>query len=297
MTNVAATKPTIAFRNVLLATDLSPTSSAALHWAEAIARHYGSELYVTHVISPSETALVPPEYWGATQEAIEEAAVREMKGMDAKLGGLSHKVLLQYGGIWQSISADLREFGIDLLVMGTHGREGFGRLMLGSFAEEAFRRAPCPVLTLGPRVTAPAAGKLRFKRILFATHFGPESLAAVPYAVFFATEFEAALRLLHVMDEEDFDLPTDPQVALRSHTARLRKIISDATELASPPSYRVEFGKAADEILSVADEEKADLIVIGAKPAAHVDAATHLESSVAHHLLAFATCPILTVCG
>jgi nucleotide-binding universal stress UspA family protein len=295
MTKVTTTTPRLVFRNVLLATDLSPTSGTALAWAEAIARHYGSELYVTHVISPSETALVPPEYWGATHEALEEAAIRDMEVMDAKLRGLRHKVLLQEGGLWDSISADLREFGIDLLVMGTHGREGLGRLMLGSVAEETLRRAPCPVLTLGPRVTEPLAGELRFTQILFATHFGPESIAAAPYAISLAREFGSQLTLLHVMNEEDFAPPADPQVLVRSRTERLHNIIPPGAELARAPRYRVEFGKPADQILQVAEEEHADLIVIGAKPAAHLDAATHFGAPVVHNVVASATCPVLAV--
>ncbi|HZP32798.1 MAG TPA: universal stress protein [Candidatus Acidoferrales bacterium] len=295
--NVTATRPRLAFRNVLLTTDLSAASEAALGWARVIAGHYGAELYVTHVISPSETALVPPEYWGATQEAIEEAAVRDMEGIDATLRGVRHKVLLQHGTFWEAVSADLREFRIDLVVMGTHGREGLGRFVLGSVTEEALRRAPCPVLTLGPRATAPEKGDLQFTRILFATHFGPESIAAAAYALSFAEEFGAKLTLLHVMGEEDFDLPADPQVQLRSRTERLHHIVSAEAELVQTPSYRVEFGNAAEEILRVAEEEKADLIVIGAKPTAHVDAATHLGSAVAHRVMASAKCPVLAVRG
>ena len=85
----------------------------------------------THVIAPAETALVPPEYWGSTQEVLEEAVARNMETLDANLWPLPHKMLLHHGCVWESISADIREFGIDLLVIATHGREGFGRLMTG----------------------------------------------------------------------------------------------------------------------------------------------------------------------
>src|SRR5690242_7036766 len=200
---LAYAKTRVSFQNVLMATDLSPLSDIALRWAKGIARRYGSELYVTHVISPAETALVPPEYWGSTEEVLEEAVVRDMKELDANLRPLPHKMLLHHGCVWESISADIREFGIDLLVMATHGRQGLGRLMTGSVAEEVFRRVYCPVLTLGPKVTAPVTGEPRFEQILFATNFGPESLAAAPYAISLAQEFEARLRLLHVMNEED----------------------------------------------------------------------------------------------
>jgi nucleotide-binding universal stress UspA family protein len=196
---LTCTAPQIAFKNVLVATDLSPLSESALRWAEGIARHYGSELFVTHIISPAETALVPPEYWGASQQVIEEAATRQMEGLDTNREGVPHKMLLQHGGIWESLSSAVERFGIDLLVMGTHGREGFRRLMMGSAAEEVFRRARCPVLTVGPRATAPAMGKPGFDEIVFATHFGPESLAAAPYAISLAQEFQTGLTLLNVL--------------------------------------------------------------------------------------------------
>lgn len=292
----ATAPPRIAFKNVLVATDLSPLSEPALLWAKAIARRFGSELYVTHVITPSETALVPPEYWGSTQQAIEEAALREMESLDAGLQGVHHKTLLEHGGVWQSISEDIDKFQIDLVVMATHGREGLGRLMMGSIAEEVFRRAPCPVLTIGPKVTSQIIGGPEFRQILFATNFGPESLAAARYAVSLAQEFEAGLTLLNVMDEESFEPPADPQVILQNRTGRLRRLISANEELRREPQYRVEFGDAAEQILSVADELTAGLIVVGAKSKnGHTGAATHIVSATAHTVVSRATCPVMTV--
>ena len=294
---LACAKPRVAFQNVLVAADLSPLSESALRWAKGIARRYGSELYVTHVISPAETALVPPEYWGSSQEMLEEAVVRDMEGLEAKLQPLPHKMLLRHGSVWESISADIQEFGIDLLVMATHGREGLGRLMMGSVAEEVFRRVQCPVLTLGPQATAPLIGELGFEQILFATHFGPESLAAAPYAISLAQEFEARLTLLHVMNEEDFDLPVDPQVALEARMDRLHKVVPAGVALRHEPQYLLEFGSAADRILTVAEEGNAGLIVLGAKPAGHMGVAIHLSPAIAHQVVSSAMCPVLTIRG
>jgi nucleotide-binding universal stress UspA family protein len=294
---LAPALPRIAFENVLLATDLSPLSDSALRWAEGIARRYRSELYVTHVISPAETALVPPEYWGSSQEMIEEAAERQVEGLDASLQGVHHKILLQHGGVWESISEAIEKFGIDLLVMGTHGREGFGRFMMGSVAEGVFRRARCPVLTVGPKVTAPVIGEPGFKEIVFATHFGPESLAAAPYAISLAQEFETGLTLLNVMNEEDFDLPADPQVVLQIRMERLRKIVPVDAELGLKPECIVEFGQAAEQILRVAEERSAGLLVLGAKATGHMGAATHFGSAIAHKVVSSAICPVLTIRG
>lgn len=293
---LASITPRIAFENVLVATDLSPLSEPALLWARAIARHYGSKLYVTHVVSPAEAALVPPEYCGSSEEVIEETAKREIEGLDANLQGVPHKMLLQHGGIWQSISADIEEFGIDLVVMATHGREGWGRLVIGSVAEEVFRRARCPVLTIGPKVTAQVIGGPEFRQILFATNFGPESLTAAPYAVSLAQEFGTGLTLLNVMEANDFDPPADPQVVLRYRMGRLRKIVPADAEISREPRYVVDFGDAGERILTVAEERKADLIVLGAKSGdTHIGVATHFASATAHTVVSHAGCPVMTV--
>ena len=289
-----ATAPTrIAFKNVLVATDLSPLSEPALLWAKAIARRYGSELYVTHVISAAETALVPPEYWGSTEQAIEEAVLRDMESLETNLQGVHHKTLLERGGVWESIAADINKLQIDLVVMATHGREGFGRLLMGSIAEEVFRSAACPVLTIGPKVTAQVIGGPEFRHILFATNFGPQSLAAARYAVSLAQEFETELTLLNVMDEENFEPPADPQVILQNRTSRLGKLLSPGADLRRHPRFRVEFGNAAKQILNVAEELNAGLIVLGAK-SANTGTATHVAAATAHTVAAHAKCPVMT---
>jgi nucleotide-binding universal stress UspA family protein len=292
---LVSTTPRITLENVLVATDFSPLSEPALLWAKAIARRYGSELYVTHVISPAETALVPPEYWGTSQQMIEEAATRELEDLNVHLKDVHHKMLLQHGGVWESIAEAIEQFRIDLVVIATHGREGLGRFIMGSIAEDVFRRAPCPVLTIGPKVTAQVMGGPEFKQILFATNFGPESLAGARYAVSLAQVFEAELTLLNVMDEENFDPPVDPQVILQNRMDRLRKLIS-ADEVGSEPKCLVEFGNAADQILNVAEERNAGLIILGAKPSHGLSgASTHVAAATAHTVVSHARCPVMTV--
>jgi nucleotide-binding universal stress UspA family protein len=286
----------ITFNNVLVATDFSPVSDSALRVAVEIARRYGSKLWMTNVISPAESASVPPEYWGSSQQMIEEAAERQLQELGGKLQDVPHEALLEHGGIAETIAGEVERLGVDLVVLGTHGREGFDRLMMGSVAEEVLRRVLCPVLILGPKVIAPVIGERGFKEILFATHFGPESFAAAPYAISLAQEFKTRLTLLHVMNEEDFDLPADPQIVLQNRAERLRKIIPADAELEHQSQFVVGFGKAAEQILSVARERNADLIVLGAKSAnGHIVAATHLLSATAHKVVSHATCPVMTV--
>jgi nucleotide-binding universal stress UspA family protein len=295
---LASTPLRIAFKNVLVASDLSPDSQAALVWAQRIARRYGSKLIVTHVISPAETALIPPEYWGSSMQMIDEAAKGQLDEINARFEGVAHEVRLEHGRLPEIISAEIEELHIDLLVLGTHGREGAARFAMGSAAEELLRGVRCPVLTVGPKVNGPVCKEVGFREILFATNFGSESLAAATYAISLAEEFQARLTLLNVMDSEDFDLPTDPQVALKCHMERLRKIVPADTDLESKPDCIVEFGNGAEQILRVAHERSADLIVLGAKPATgHMVAATHVSAATIHSVIARAMCPVMTVCG
>lgn len=104
------------------------------------------------------------------------------------------------------------------------------------------------------RIRTPVGEEAGFEEILLATKLGQESRAAATYAISLAEEFHAKLTLLHVMNEEDFDLPADPQVALRNRTERLRKIVPADADLACKLDCVVEFGNGAEQILRVARE-------------------------------------------
>src|SRR5437879_4788101 len=193
---LASATSRIDVKNVLVATDLSPVSESALKFGQAIARRYGSKLFVTNVISPSATSFVPPEYWGSAQHMIEEAAERRLRELGTKLQDLPHELLLERGTVPEAVSEAIDNLGIDLLV-GTHGREGFDRFISGSIAEDIFRRVTCPVLTVGPGVASQAPREVEFKEIVFATNFGTESMAAAAYAISLAQEFQSRLTLLN----------------------------------------------------------------------------------------------------
>src|SRR5271157_5610792 len=122
------------------------------------------------------------------------------------LKDVEHKELIEQGEIPEVISKLVRKHGIDLIVVGTGGRKGLGKLLLGSVAEEIFRHAACPVLTMGPHATGwEIDGNLR--HILLATDFGAESVHGLPYAISLAEENRARLTLLHVAPEPGLVLP------------------------------------------------------------------------------------------
>ena len=293
---VVASGARVTLKNILYLTDFSEPSEAALPFAMAIAREYQAKVYLLHVLSIVPIAQATPAE--VMIEAREERAESEMQRLESQLAGLPHETSVERGPeVWPLVEGAIKEYGIDLIVLGTHGRTGYQKLLLGSTAEEIFRRSYVPVLTIGPWSRLPKAAK--FQHLLFATDFTQESLAAVPYAVSMAQENESRLILLHVLTE-----PTNApagqgaEESVANAISQLRGLIPTDAELWCRPEPVVRYGNPAEQILEAAIEHEADLIILGMRNVAvHLRAATRLERTTAHKVVAHATCPVLTVCA
>jgi nucleotide-binding universal stress UspA family protein len=288
----------ITIDNILYLTDFSQPSEAALPFAASIAREYGAKIYAFHTLIPAVSTYTTPETAAAALDAQQDAALANMQRVNAQLAGLPHEVVVERNvGVWPALDAAVKDFAIDLIVVGTHGRTGAKRLLLGSVAEEIFRRSNVPVLTIGPSESHGVHRGGRFHHVLFATDFSRESLAAAPYALSLAQENEARLTLLHVMKEPGvFDKAVEDRIS--SAMFRLREIVSVDAQTWCRPDAVVRFGTAADQILRIARERDADLIVLGVRGSKGVPgAATHMERVTAHQVVAHAPCPVLTVRG
>jgi nucleotide-binding universal stress UspA family protein len=134
-------------RTIVHATDFSDSSRAAFRVACALARDYVARLIVLHVQPPPmglctiEGVYLPPE---DTREELLKALHR-MEPPDAAVR-VEHRLAEGYPA--DEILRAAREIGCDVLVLGTHGRKGLGRLLLGSVAEQVLREAVCPVVTV-----------------------------------------------------------------------------------------------------------------------------------------------------
>jgi nucleotide-binding universal stress UspA family protein len=166
------------------------------------------------------------------------------------------------------------------------------KLVLGSRAEEIFRRATCPVLTVGPHLAEhlPHTG---IHQILYATDFSAEAAAAAPYAVSLAQEYQAGLTLLHVITDPRTGDLVQPHELVASAQRRLRELVPPEAQLWCEPRFEVEQGAAAETILDIAGLRKADLVVMGVRRPS--GAATHLPIATAHKVVSRANCPVLTV--
>ncbi|HUK30663.1 MAG TPA: universal stress protein [Candidatus Acidoferrum sp.] len=290
-------KTRVALKNVMIATDFSPVSEAAFQYAEAIGRRFGSKLHAVHVVPPDAYKYVPGGAGEVPWDIDEQQAKKEMKHLDDRMNGIPHDTTIVRGEIADTIHTLISARNADLLVLGTHGRRGLGRVLLGSVAERVFRQAPCPVLTVGPRVTSDAPREIEFNRVLFATDFSDASLAAAPYAFSLAQEFQARLTLMHAV-KLPLEPMESPQIITSEREKQLRNLVPPETDLWCRPEFVVTFGDAAQNILKVAKEQEADLIIFGVRGAgASVGVATHVSDAIAHEVVCHAKCPVLTVRG
>lgn len=181
----------LTLKNILFLSDFSESSEAALPFAIAMARNYGASVHALHVLTPTIPA--------ACREAIqadEDLAATEMAKVASQLAGVAHNTAVVSGStLWSALEPAIKERDIDLIVVGTHGRTGVSKLLLGSFAEEIFRRSSVPVVTIGPDVRQDMHPSGRFRSVLFATDFSKSSAAAAVFAVSLAEENDAQLLL------------------------------------------------------------------------------------------------------
>ncbi len=284
----------ITLSNILFTTDFSQVSSAALAYATALAGWYGAKIFVVHAVPPEPYLSMPLEpipmefdlFWKNAKKNIADFVPA------SSFGNVAHEEILRRGELWDVISDVVRKNEIDLLVMGTHGRHGLKKLVLGSEAEKVYRQATCPVLTIGPHIPEARSTNWRLKQILFPTDFSEPSRHALPYALSLAEENEATLILLHMIPL----VPWQHKESLE-HNMRKRLEALMPTDASCNPQFLVGFDFPAEGILRCAQEREADLIVLGvSKPTAAAWKA-HMPGSVAAEVVGAAPCPVLTVRG
>ena len=285
----------IALKNILFATDFSQAADAAAPIAIQIARRYGAKVYGVHVNRFDDYTAAAPNAWAAMAEAAEKETKEDAGRLNEQLQCIEHEVVVGEGNIWEVVSGLIKEKEIDLVVVGTRGRTGLGKTLLGSVAEQILRQSPCPVLTIGPHVNPWSDEYVKMREILYATDLATDTPVAAPYAISLAQENQAHLVLLHVIeDPKAGDLVDSPEV-VDLKERKLKQFVTEQVGLWCEPTYIVEQGPAAEKILDVAKRRHTDLIVLGARPAKGL--ATHLNMGTVHKVVSQAKCPVLTVRG
>jgi nucleotide-binding universal stress UspA family protein len=301
----------IEIRRILCPIDFSEFSRHALAVATAIARRDEATITVFNVC-----ALVPATSYAPGTPILPaavptpgdlEALLASMKRFVADEVGMTPSMRFEIaeGDATAEILERAKTLPSDLIVMGTHGRSGFERLVLGSVTEKVIHKAACPVLTVPPPMAdvVPVPNAM-FTRILCAVDFSDTSLRALEYALSLAQEQDAQLTLVHVVevtpapqseaagDVEARTLGAYVAAAAEARAEQLQRIVPESALAYCTVERVLAIGKAHREILRIAGERNSDVIVLGA----HGFGITQLLfGSTAHQVVRQARCPVLTI--
>jgi nucleotide-binding universal stress UspA family protein len=262
-------------------------------------------LVAFHVFSPQPLPMAT-EFGGyvpAPPQLSEGEISEEVRRFTQPVAGTAaFDVVVREGNPVDEIVAEVAQMRADLVVMGTHGRSGFERLFLGSVTEKVVRKVACPMLTVPPHEKVPADA-VSFKMILCPVDFSPPSTRALAYALSLAKEADGRLMVLHVLESyvdavklsevSQFTVPEFEQHRKDEAIERLKALIpADAREWCTPEELVIT-GKPHREIVRVAAEISADLIVMGVHGRGAMD--LMMFGSTTNELLRAARCPILTL--
>jgi nucleotide-binding universal stress UspA family protein len=286
----------VGIKNVLIATDFSHHSDAALRYGLEFAHLYGARAEIVYVVPTEEFVLAGPEGLHAAREAARRDLL-EFKAClgraDAAIEDVDYHLAMLEGPVADCLLQCAREKKADLVVVGTHGRSGLGKFVLGSVAEKVFRHSPVPVLTVGPNIHQPHRIDLT-RHILAPCDLTPKSHPAVQYACTLAQAHHAQLTVLHVVEHLNEVKHLDPyrvKQEIREQLADVAGRIPEGVDV----RYQVEFGKVATTILTVASESSADLILVGVRPSSGVF--DRFMWPIAYEVVREAACPVLTIRG
>ena len=288
------------FKKIAVPVDFSGFSDKAVEYAMFIAGKFCADITLVHAILLHQEDVDEEEHFQAYEKIIrEKEAVRnkrlESKCKVGKERGLQvNSALIRGFSAADSILDYLQDNDFDLIIMGTHGRTGLKKLMLGSVAERVVQLSPVPVLTVHKDTD-----ETDIKKILVPVDFSEYSKIAVKQAIALSREFKASLQFLHVVQLEDhpefytvsFDPILEENPDLEMHIAKNLIKLTGISE--KEATYVVKEGKVHKEIKTYAEENHVDLIVM----------ATHGMSDLEHFLVGsnservvrIAPCPVLTV--
>jgi nucleotide-binding universal stress UspA family protein len=263
---VASKRMFVVPEKILVATDLEDVDYLLPH-AVAQARACGSTLTLAHVIPPGQavpldSSAIP--YLDVTEMRQEAEQSLKRAAEKAQAAGIECDTVVTEGNPREQITILARELNAGRVIAGTHGRRHLKKLLLGSVAHEILRVAEVPVCTIGPHAhEASSFGAPR--KILHPVSLcaGYESSARL--AVEIAQFYRADITLLHVLSRSVQSQP-DADRVVEWTKSELRRNIPDEAALWTHISVQVEIGDIVDDVLNVAREQSADLIVLGVTP-------------------------------
>lgn len=292
---------------IVYTTDFTPCSKQALPYALDLARRHNATLHLLHVYftltSGPVHALMTPEGSAGAEGKLEADVFRlhekSLEGLDTE--GIELVPAYLNGPIdTRGILSYARAHKADLMVMGTHGRRGFGHYLLGSVAEEVLRRASCPVFTVRPREDAQVP-PAPIRKLLVPTDFSSQTEDVLRLAYALAQSYDAELHLLNVVEPlaypapvtglaTFFDVVPDLNTRIKNH---MNLLLRRAEPLGMKAKVHVECGPPVSTILEYAEDGQFDLIVMGTH--GRTGFSRLLLGSVAERVIRSAPVPVVAV--
>lgn len=282
---------------ILCPIDFSEFSIKAYDYAQSLAWHYKAELLVQHVLYSFPAFYIDAAYKKICQK-LRTDALRKLREFTKRRTRttVQPQCVVQEGIATDLILSFAEAQAVNLIVMGTHGLRGIDRLMLGSVTEKVLRKARCPVLAVRKPVhdAVPPrenADPINLRSIVLCMDFSDHAHHALSYALSMAKEYKAELTLLHVLE----DVPGSPN--LQSATADVVKELEESIPPDAREGCRVNslgrMGKPYQQIIQLALEARADLLIMGVRGRGALDIA--LFGSATYRVIQLGSCPVLVV--
>lgn len=287
---------------ILCPIDFSEFSVRAYRYALSLAEHYRAKLVAQHIVEiwryPSVGFVASAHLYEEFCQAVRESGQQQLQEFVKKNthDETQPELVVHLGIAPDSILSSAEARKTDVIVMGTHGRRGYDRLMLGSVTDRVMRRAACPVLAVcRPPHDSIAAGAQphhhHLNRILFCTDFSENSERALNYAISATTEYDAELTLLHVL--EDGPDPAKSEKAIAAATEQLDNMVSPEQRKTLKVKTAVRIGKPYRQIIQLAREAQIDMATMGVRGRGALDLAVF--GSTTYRVMQLGPCPVLAV--
>lgn len=298
------------YKSILVPTDFSKYADHAMRYAKALAKASGGSIHFAHVIDQRiveltgvEGVYVSPGDIQASMDSLQSHAEQKMSQLKTKAGafGVEATTHIATGRPVDELVRIGAEIHADLIVIATHGRSGFDRLVLGSTCERLIRQSEIPVLSVKhPKEDRSVSSDdtLHINRVLCPCDFSDFSHSAVPYAAELCKGFNATLVLAHVVDTwldypefmPSAEVQNSPHLAEKANES-LEKIAAGLSDIKT--EILIKSGIPHRELAETIDSDNIDLVVMS----------THGRSGISHFLLGsvaekvarLAHCPVLTI--
>jgi nucleotide-binding universal stress UspA family protein len=282
--------------NILVPVDFSRTSHRAMYYGTHLAVKYAAKLTAAHIV-PSFAAFsyaFPADTQELERRALEDAKQRLPDQIPAAYREeLKTEVIVRSGEVRKELIGIVKENDIDLVVMGTHGRQSVEKFFLGSVAEGMLRQVPVPILTVREGSEPESPFNPPFRRVLYATDMSEASSAGLHYCASLAHTLGARMSVLHVDEVRDTVAFSDNAEVRAGLMGRLHKLIEREPLGDAHIDVEVLRGTPHHEILKYAAASDADLIVINLQSKGLLERA--LLGSTAERVIRSAPIPVLSI--